>query len=181
MKKQRFHYTISGYRWAPESVRVGKGLTGQPPKNLQLTAEERSNIGLLVLTKGFDAAVGYVKHIERAKERQRRKMITYGFYAKGSASQMVYCPQLTCRSDASLKERLCIFRMIRNDLREKGGRITTSTQCELDGNFRPKNVKENTITVDFCRPLCISMGYQIIPELTERPYHPWQKAPKESR
>ena len=73
MKKKRFHYSISGYRWAPESFRAAKGLIGQPAKNIPLTNEQRHEVGLLSLTKGPDVAIGYVKHIERARERQRRK------------------------------------------------------------------------------------------------------------
>ena len=41
MKKKRFHYSISGYRWAPESFRAAKGLVGQPARNIPLTNTER--------------------------------------------------------------------------------------------------------------------------------------------
>lgn len=90
MKKKRFHYSISGYRWAPESFRAAKGLVGQPARNIPLTDAERHEVGLLSLTKGPDAAIGYVKHIERARERQRRKIITYGFLTKESPGQFAY-------------------------------------------------------------------------------------------
>lgn len=181
MKKSRFHYSISGYRSAPESFHAGKGLIGQPTKRLPLTAKERQKVGTLYLTMGYKAAVDYVKHTERARERQRKSMITYGFYAKESTRQFVYCPQLICRSDASLEERLRIFKLMRSTLHETGGHVTVSTECELDGEYRPVNVKENTIKADFHRPLCISMGYQFIRDSPERPYRPQQKAPKKVR
>lgn len=181
MKKQRFHYAISGYRWAPESFRAGKGPIGQPTKDLPLTAEECRNVGVLFLTKGYASAVGYVKHTERARERQRKSMITYGFYTKEVTGQFIYCPQLICRSDASLEERLRMFKKIKSVLRETGGRVTVSTQCELDGEYRPINITENTITADFCRPLRIPIGYQLVRDCPERPYRPRHKVPKKAQ
>ena len=181
MKWTRVHYSISGYRWAPESFRAAKGLIGQPAKNIPLTNEQRHEVGLLSLTKGPDVAIGYVKHIERARERQRRKIITYGFLSKESPGQFVYCPQLYFRADAPIGERLRIFKEIRAGLCENDGRVVTSTECELDGEYRPTNVRENTVTADFSRPLRIPMGEKIIRECPEQPYRPRPKAPKKAR
>lgn len=181
MKKQRFHYAISGYRWAPESFHVSKGLTKNSMKNVPLTAEERREVGLLFLTKGFDVAAGYVKHVERARERQRKGIITYGFRAKETPGQFVYCPQLYCRSDAALDERLYMFKKIRGVLDETDGRVVTSTECDLDAEYRPTNVKENTVTADFGCPLRIPMGEMIFKDCPERPYRPRSKAPKKAR
>ena len=50
MKKQRFQYGISGYRWAPESFQVIKGLPGQKKTAVPLTHEERSEVGRRFLT-----------------------------------------------------------------------------------------------------------------------------------
>lgn len=46
MGKQRFHYIITGYQWAPESYRVRKQLPGRPPKDVPLTPEERHEVGI---------------------------------------------------------------------------------------------------------------------------------------
>ena len=138
-------------------------------------------MGLLSLTKGPDAAIGYVKHIERTRERQRRKIITYGFLSKEAPGQFVYCPQLYLRADAALKERLYMFKKIHGVLEETNGRVVTSTECELDGEYRPINVKENTVTADFSRPLRIPMGEKIIRDGPETPYRPRPKAPKKAR
>ncbi len=177
MKKKRFYYEISGYRWAPESFHVRKGLVGQPAKNLPLTTDERQEVGYLFLTKGFEAALGYVKHTERAQERQCRSMITYGFRTKETPRTFVYCPQLYCRSDADIKERLYIFKKVRSVLDETGGRVVVSAQCDLDGEYRPTNFKENTVTVDFSRPLRIPMGSRIVRDGPEPPYRPRSKLP----
>ena len=179
--KKKFHYAISGYRWAPESFQASKGLTKDSIKIVPLTVEEQKETGILFLTKGFEAAAGYVKHIERARERQRRKMITYGFLSNEVSGRFVYCPQLSFRADASIDERLRVFKKIRAILEETDGRVVTSTECELDGQYRPTNVKENTITADFSRPLTIPMGEKFIRDGLETPYRPRPKAPKKAR
>ena len=180
MKKQ-FHYAISGYRWAPESFYASKGLSGQTFRNIPLSYEERHEVGMLSLTKGPDAAIGYVKHIERARERQRRSMITYGFRITGSESQFAYCPQLYCRSDAAIGERLRIFKKIRSVLAESNGRMVVSTECDLDGEYHPTNIRENTVTADFNRPLRISVGEMLIRDRPEPLYRPWSKAQEKPR
>ena len=181
MKKKRFHYIIRGSRWLPENFRVSKGLTEHSMKNVPLTLEERREVGILSLTKGPDAAIGYVKHTERARERQRRKMITYGFLSKEVSGRFVYCPQLSFRADASIDERLRVFKKIRAILEETNGRVVISTECELDGEYRPTNVKENTITADFSRPIRVPMGEQIIRDGPEPPYRPYKKALKKAK
>ena len=150
-------------------------------KIVPLTAEEQKETGILFLTKGPDAAIGYVKHIERARERQRRKVITYGFRTQKEPGQFVYCPQLYFRADAALNERLYMFKKIRGVLKETNGRVVTSTECELDGEYRPVSVKENAVTADFSRPLCIPMGEKIIRDGPEPPYRPYAKAPKKAQ
>lgn len=170
MGKQRFHYIITGYQWAPESYRVRKQLPGRPPKDVPLTPEERHEVGMLYMTRGFEVAVGYVKHTERAGERQLKRIITYGFHAKEAPYKFVYCPQLTCHADAPLSERLRIFKTVRGILKEAGGRVTLSTQTELDGAYRPTDVRENTVTVDFARPCVIPRGQMLIQDGPGRSY-----------
>ena len=125
---------------------------------------------MLYMTRGFEAAVGYVKHTERAWERQIKSVMTYGFHAKEAPYRFVYCPQLTCTTDAPLSERLRIFKTVRGILKEAGGRVTVFTQAELDGAYRPTDVRENTVTVDFSRPCVIPRGQILIRDGPERPY-----------
>jgi hypothetical protein len=158
MKKQRFYYSISGYRWAPESFRVRKGLVGHPEKELLFTSEERTETGRRLLVKGFQDALGYVKHIERKYAHKHRTYITYGFWTKEPPVRYIYCPQLRCRSDADLSERLYIFKEVRRCLKEVGGSVELSVECELDGNYTPVHIKRNTVTADFDRPLRILLA-----------------------
>lgn len=157
MKKQRFQYGISGYRWAPESFQVIKGLPGQKKTAVPLTHEERSEVGRRFLTGGFQAAVGYVKHIERKRVREcgNQLRLTYGFWLKEKPGWYLYAPQTYCRADDSLDRRLGLFKMIRSDLMRRSCQVETSTQCELDGAYRPVHVTTNTVTADLSRPLVV--------------------------
>lgn len=181
MKKKQFHYEISGYRWSPESFYACKGLTKDSMKNVPLTDNERREVGILFLTKGFDAATGYVRHIDRARERNTRSIMTYGFHTKEVSGQFIYCPQLYFRSDAAIGERLYMFKKIREVLAETDGRVAISAECELDGAYNPVNVRENALTADFGRPLCIPMGSKIIRDGPEPPYRPRPKTSKKAR
>ena len=64
--KNKFHYAISGYRWAPESFQASKGLTKNSMKIIPLTAEEQKETGILFLTTGTGAARGDVIDCQRA-------------------------------------------------------------------------------------------------------------------
>lgn len=155
MKKQQFQYGLEGYRWSPESFKIRKGLVGQPKKELPFTREERREVGYCFITKGFWAAVGLIKRIERKRTHERRSYMTYGFWSKEQPGRYVYCPLLQCGTDAGIAERLYIFKELRRHLAETGGRVVLSAQCELDGQCKSIHVKENVITADFSRPLRI--------------------------
>ena len=76
MRKTSFEYHIHGYRYAPESFHIYKGLPGQEKTELPLSDEQRYQMGYLYLTQGIKSAVDYVKHIERERERKCRLYMT---------------------------------------------------------------------------------------------------------
>lgn len=153
MKQPRFQYSLSGYRWAPESFHVSKGLAGRPKAELPISSEERREVGYCFLTKGFREAVDQVKRIERKRARKCRIYITYGFRTKEDDRLYVCCRRLCCKADAGITERLRIFKELRRHLDETGGKVEISAECELDGHFKPVHVKRNMVTADYSRPL----------------------------
>ena len=172
MKKKRFHYAISGYRWAPESYRVSKRLAENFCSVIPLTPDEQREMVIFLMRDGFDTAIGYVKHMERVKERQCKSVMTYGFLAREAPGQFVYCPQLYFPFDIGIDERLRMFKKIRGVLEETDGRVTVFTECELNGEYDPVNIRKSTVTADFSRPVCIPMGKMIIRDCLEQPYWP---------
>ncbi len=158
MKKQRFMYRISGYRWAPESFRAAKWLAVSPhaPETpVALTPAERTAVGLCFVTRGYWAAVGVLKHIERERGRNTRRYRTYGFRTKEDPDRFLYCPQICCRTDAGLCERSVTYQTVKAQLARTGGQVEISAGCELDGAYRPVNVRTQTLTADLSRPLTV--------------------------
>ena len=91
MRKTSFEYHIHGYRYAPESFHIYKGLPGQEKTELPLSDEQRYQMGYLYLTQGIKSAVDYVKHIERERERKCRLYMTRLYAQRKSAQLCVLC------------------------------------------------------------------------------------------
>lgn len=157
MVQKKSSYSISGYRYAPESFRVYKGAVGGGKKEIPLSDKQRSDVGYLYLTRGFKAAVDYVKRVERERERKCRLYTTYGFLSQEEPGTCLFCKQIRCREDAPVDQRLAVFREIREYLDSIGGRVEQSVECELDGRYRPIHMKQNYLTADFDRPVMIRL------------------------
>ena len=155
MRKTSFEYHIHGYRYAPESFHIYKGLPGQEKTELTLSDEQRYQMGYLYLTQGIKSAVDYVKHIERERERKCRLYMTYGFMLKENPRSYVYCADLRCRENDPLAVRLHTLRAFREHLAQSGGRIEQSVECELDGRYRLIHTRKNYVTADFDRPIVV--------------------------
>lgn len=153
--KLKFEYNIRGYRYAPESFHIYKGLPGQEKAEIPLTSEQRQQLGVLYVTQGVKSAVDYVKHIEREREQRCRKYMTYGFMLKDEPHRYVYCSDLRCREDAPLAVRLHTLRSFREHLEENEGRIEQSMECELDGHYRLRKIQKNYVVADLSQPIVV--------------------------
>lgn len=155
MSKDRFEYTIRGYRYASESFQIFKGLPVQKKKEVHLSAEQRQRMGYLCITKGGKAALDYVKHIERERKQEQQWYKTYGFVLKDNPHEYVYIPNLRCSESAALQERLYILRQIREYLAREEGRVKQCTECDLDGKYRPVNIRNNYMIANLERPVVV--------------------------
>ena len=157
MQKSRFQYHIQGYRYAPESCHAFKGLSGHRPIEIPLSDSQRQQRGYLCVTQGGEAAIDYVKRIERARARKPKSFVTYGYQVREDPRRYVYATSLRCRPDAPLTERLGILRELRAQFALDGGRVEQLTECELDGRFRPVNVRRRYVTADLNRPVVVHL------------------------
>lgn len=155
MSKLNFEYNIRGYRYAPESFRIYKGLPGRKKDEIPLSNEQRQKMGYLCLTEGVKSAVDYVKHIEREREQKCRQYMTYGFRLKEEPQRYVYCASLRCRESDSISKRLCTLRQFQEYLAQNEGRIEQSVECDLDGHYHPIHIRKNYVTADFSRPVLV--------------------------
>lgn len=157
MARQHITYSISGYRYAPESFQAFKRICGGARVQIPLSSDQRSAVGYLYLTKGQKAAVDYVKRSERQREHRHQSYVTYGFLTQEDPNSYLYAPQLYCRVDAPPAEKVEVLRTLRQTLLKTGGRLETSTKCELDGLYRPINVVKNYVTADYSGPVSIHL------------------------
>ncbi len=67
----------------------------------------------------------------------------------------VYCPSLRCRESDTLKTRLCILQAVGEELARDKGRVEQSVECDLDGHYRPVNIRKNYATADLRRPVMV--------------------------
>lgn len=157
MAQKKFSYVVSGYRYAPESFRAFKKVIHGKAEEFPLSDEQRSEVGTLYLTQSLKAAVDYVKRIERDRERKCRLYTSYGFFSQEEPHSYMFCGRIRCREDAPVEEKLNVLREFREVLKRTDGRVEQSTECELDGHYRPVNVKRNYLTADFGRPVKIRL------------------------
>lgn len=159
MRKTSFEYHIHGYRYAPESFHIYKGLPGQEKTELPLSDEQRYQMGYLYLTQGIKSAVDYVKHIERERERKCRLYMTYGFMLKENPCSYVYCalPGFVDSKNEEKTERNAGYLVVSHSgggmLRQgtrKGIRRTPANR----GMRAHRIVKSLDISEDVCHGLC---------------------------
>lgn len=155
MINKRFVYSVSGYRFAPESFRAFKGLADSEPQEINLSDEERHTVGYLYLTEGCRGAINFVKRIERKRAKGERQYITYGFRVVEDPRAYIYSHQLFCFKDAPINDRLHVFHAIKGQLQQTCGKFEQSTEAVLDGKYKVIEKRQKLLTADFNRPIIV--------------------------
>ncbi|MDD4509496.1 MAG: hypothetical protein PHY23_01035 [Oscillospiraceae bacterium] len=157
MSEKKMIYSISGYRYAPESFRAYCSQPNGGKKEIPLSVEEQSGLGYCYITKGSKAALDYIKNIDRERQRKCRLYMAYGFWTQEDPKVYLYSRQIIFRADAPLSRRFEAYRGIKDCLRETNGKVKTGATCTLDGYFCPTDVKELYLTADFGSPVIIRL------------------------
>jgi hypothetical protein len=157
MLQKKFGYSIHGYRYAPESFRAYHKTQGGHEIEIPLYGEQCRELGNLYLTQGDKAAFDYVKRIDRERTRRCRLYMTYGFLTQEDPHTYLFIKQLRFREGVPLNKRLEMFRELKNYLVQTGGKVKTGDKCRLDGYYRPVDVKELYLTVDFGHSVIIRL------------------------
>ncbi|MBP1736762.1 MAG: hypothetical protein H6Q60_643 [Oscillospiraceae bacterium] len=155
MVQKKLIYSISGYRYAPESFRVYKGTEKGGREEIPLSDDQRSTLGYLYLTQGGEYAIAYIKRVEREREHKSRLYMTYGFLTQEDPSTYLFCKDIRCRTDAPLYWRMSTLRTFKEFLESIGGRVEQSTECLLDGQYRPNAIRKKYLTADYSRSVVI--------------------------
>lgn len=157
MSKKHFIYRICGKRYALENYYVLKGLTPETMKTIPLTDEQRKEIAYLCVTKGGKAGLDYVKRLERAKTYKQKYYMTYGFVTYEDSQQYAYFAGMCCNLNAPLSEKKQLYDRVRSMFNRVQCRVSVSSQCTLDGNYKPTNIMKNYCTADLSRPVLIRL------------------------
>lgn len=111
----------------------------------------------IYLSKGYKAAVDHVKRIERKREHDCHIYTTYGYLTLEDPRTYLYCKQIRCKVSATLSERTEVFKEFMSYMKQIGGKVEQSTQCCLDGRYRPVNIEKKYLTADFSHPVVIRL------------------------
>ncbi|WP_326975269.1 hypothetical protein [Caproicibacter sp. BJN0012] len=142
MVQKKIVYSISGYRYAPESFHAYKGVTKSKQHKIPLSDEQRGTLGYLYLTQGAEPAIAFIKRVEREREHKSRLYMTYGFLTREDPGTYLFCKDIRCRTDAPLYWRMATLREFKEYLESIGGRVEQSAKCLLDGQYRATNNKK---------------------------------------
>jgi hypothetical protein len=155
MSQKKIGYSIRGYRYALESFLAYNKTASGYEKEIPLSGEQRTALGILYLTQGSKVAFDYVKRIDRERTRRCRLYMTFDFLAQEDPHTYLFCRQIKCREDATLDKRLEAFREFKDYLTQTGGNVKTGDACQLDERYRPVDVRELYLTADLKNPVVI--------------------------
>lgn len=150
-------YKFSMYKYAPESFRAS--ING---KQIQLTTQEASTIGQVLLAKGTEACIAELKRFVR-KSRNQRRQVTIGFFKANGSREYMFTRDLMAYDD-DLQDKLRIYK--------EWKRYCLSKDCDLathnitSGEFNPfgKNnakTRESHDLVDITRPIKLKYEYRM--------------------
>ncbi len=148
-----------GYKYAPESCFVTE---------LQRNGTYRKvNVDLSGSMCGYYMAIGEtekasaeVKRIMRALRKGRKRVVTFGFFIKGSQTQYVYCKDpVMLAGEYNMANKLSVFKRYKQYLQDSDCKYHTSTSAKLDGRYNIESVEKEYAEVDLSRPLKIYVNY----------------------
>jgi len=157
---EKFKYTCSGYRYAPESFRsyrVAIDLSGGGNHQyipLKLSSDKEKEIGLTRICEGKHAAAALAKKYDRERMKKPNVLLTYGFLDRDNPSRFHYVNELRCQLDAPIESRFRVYKRLKDFLSNEAE--YTYSECMLDAAFNPisKKIQNKMIcNVDLTKPV----------------------------
>ena len=135
--KNKIRYTCQGYKYAPESFKCymvvinADGYNHSYYELESFTHKENTRVGIVCISKGKRAAEAEIKKIIRGKKEYYNN-ITYG-YKSLDGGTITYLQWEKIDNDASIKNKLAIYKMVKEYYKEKNYIITeySCTSFEL--------------------------------------------------
>lgn len=76
-------------------------------------------------------------------------------HAQREPARICVLPFASLQRKHTLKTRLCILQAVREKLARDKGRVEQSVECDLDGHYRPVNIRKHYATADLRRPVMV--------------------------
>lgn len=152
-KENRYFRVGLGYKYAPETFYI------------QLLQRDGSYKKLDIDTSGYmwgywlsigekEKAVAEVKKFFRKRIKMQKRLVTYGFYLKGSLTEYVYFrDEMACASEYDIAEKLFLYKSIKECWKESNSQHHTGTTATLNGKYEIDAVEEEYAEVDLSRPI----------------------------
>lgn len=146
---------VSCYRYAPEQFQAT-----YKNKRIELSFDEISTCGNLLLCKGYKQAVDEIKRILRKREKQKGngKSFTYGFYVKDSTDTYIYCESCIIGNNSKMPDKYREYKFIKQDLARRNATVQTSWSAEIIAG-KLSGQEKGMSTVDLTRPIKIFFRY----------------------
>ncbi len=148
-----------GYKYAPETCFVTE---------LQRDGTYRKvDVDLTGSMCGYHMAIGEtekasaeVKRIMRSVRKGKKRVVTFGFFIKGSKTRYVYCNEpIMFAGEYNMENKIRVYKAYKQHLLDNGCKYQVSTTAKLDGRYDIESVEKEFEEVDISRPLKIYVNY----------------------
>ncbi len=160
IKGQRRYWRIGlGYQYAPETCFVSELQRDGTYRKVDVDLTG-SMCGYYMASGETDKAFAEVKRIMRRIRKGKKRVVTFGFFIKGSKSQYVYCNQpVMFASEYNIADKLDVFKAYKQHWLDCDCKHHTATTAKLDGGYNVESVEKEFVEVDLSRPLKIYVNY----------------------
>lgn len=143
------------YKYAPETFYIS---LLQPDGSYKKLDVDTSGYmwGYWLSTGEKEKAIAEVKHFLRSRAKMQKRLVTYGFYLKGSLREYTYFRDaMACVDEYDISEKLELYKCIKTCWEESNSKYKTGATATLNGSYQVERVEDDYVEVDLKRPLKI--------------------------
>ena len=154
IKGQKRYWEVGlGYQYAPETCFVSELQRDGSYRKVDVDLTD-SMCGYYMAIGEKDRAYAEVKRIMRGIRRGKKRVVTFGFFIKGSNHAYVYCNDRSVfANEYNIKSKLNAFKVYKQHWLDCDCKHHTATTAKLDGKYDIESVEKEFVEIDFSRPL----------------------------
>lgn len=149
------------YKYAPESLYILLIQKNGTYKKLNADTS-RYMWGYWLAIGEKEKALAEIKRVLRSRERSKKRLVTYGYYVKGSLTRYAYINgSMLLADEYNIAEKLSVYKENRRYWLKCGGKHYAGNTAKLNGNYQLENVKREYEEIDFARAAKIYVQHKI--------------------